>query len=320
MAWWDDLRLLRDELHVRHECRFRQLGVIDKAAVLVGLAKLAVVAAIGPHDEVGVIEPQRQPLTGIISVFGSTSSGAPSSSQRRIVAISSSVRLQSWSNGTLSSLAGHGGMKRVSVTMAIAKAARDTSSAVSKRTCCVPGPSPVWAARASLGDDWVGCSMQTTPCRAALRRRRCQHLRGRGVGFGRRCRISRRLGVGRVSNLPSPSPLDFHRLSARHHHSLPLVRRPQQPPLETGMSRHPAPTIDGRLPDPWAKEGFDPVALIKPQDSCAWPKVPCGAAVTLCQALCQAQCDRSGDVEGERAEVAEIDTEVVAGHGNRSVG
>ena len=28
--------------------------------------------------------------------------------------------------------------------------------------------------------------------------------------------------------------------------------------------------------------------------------------------LCQAQCDRSVDVEGERAEVAEIDTEVVA--------
>lgn len=28
--------------------------------------------------------------------------------------------------------------------------------------------------------------------------------------------------------------------------------------------------------------------------------------------LCQAQCDRSDDVEGERAEVAEIDTEVVA--------
>ena len=28
--------------------------------------------------------------------------------------------------------------------------------------------------------------------------------------------------------------------------------------------------------------------------------------------LCHAQCDRSVDVEGERAEVAEIDTEVVA--------
>ena len=104
------------------------------------------------------------PLTGIISVLGSTSSGAPSSSQRRIVAISSSVRLQSWSNGTLSSLAGHGGMKRVSVTMAIAKAARDTSSAVSKRTCCVPGPSPVWQlAQVSVMIGWMLDANDTAP-------------------------------------------------------------------------------------------------------------------------------------------------------------
>ena len=55
---------------------------------------------------------------------------------------------------------------------------------------------------------------------------------------------------------PAPSPLDFHRLSARRHHCLPLVRRRQQSLPETDMSQRPASTIDDRLPDPGRRKNL----------------------------------------------------------------
>ena len=42
------LSLLRNELHLGHERRLGDAGVVDEAAVFVGLAELAVVAAVRP--------------------------------------------------------------------------------------------------------------------------------------------------------------------------------------------------------------------------------------------------------------------------------
>ena len=78
------------------------------------------------------------------------------------------------------------------------------------------------------------------------------------------------------------------------------------------MSRHPAPTIDDRFPDPGRRKD-----LVRSR-SRSKTIVALGLKRHVEQRshaellLCHAQCDRSDDAEGERAEVSEIDTEVVA--------
>jgi hypothetical protein len=184
----DNLRLLRAELHVRHKRRFGQLGVIDKAAVLVGLPELAVVAAVSLHDEVGVIEPDntvdRDHLGARFNIKWGTVI-VPTKDRRDLfvgqapVMVKRDAFIARWPRWHEAGL-GDDGDSKGGARYIVSRIEADVLRA---------RPIARVAARASLGDDRLDARCKRHRAGRHCRRRCCRghHLRGRGGNLGRRC-------------------------------------------------------------------------------------------------------------------------------------